>query len=116
MTIPDSAPRGLGWLDTRTTKALTTGLSIIAILLSGFLLFRLQAYIDCVAEAQSLAGERTRAIAAATDAERVADAALVAGPRPGGPDAAELRRQDVAARNLTDRVRAMNPPPSAARC
>jgi len=91
-------------------------IAIVALVLSGLLLLRLQRYVDCVAEQQNADARRTAAIASATDAERRADAALVRGPEPGGPSGAELRRLDVAARESTDRVRAANPPPPPQDC
>jgi hypothetical protein len=109
-------PRSLRWFDTDSAKAVTTLLAIVALIVSGWLFFRLQRYVDCVAEQQAADSRRTAAIARATDAERSADAALVAGQQPGGPSPAELRQLDIIARTNTDKVRAANPPPSLREC
>lgn len=108
----DNPPKWLRWANTSGARATTTVIAIVALLISVVLLARLQGYIDCVAESQRRDAQRTAAIAAATDAERVADSALIEGPLPGGPDAQQLRANSYAARQVTDRVRAQNPPPS----
>lgn len=110
MTLPDDPPRWLAWFGTPTMKAVTTFVALFSLLVSAVLYWQLQAFTQCVADQQRADASRTAVIAKATDAERRADAALVAGPQPGGPDAAALRRQDVAAREYTDAVRAANPP------
>lgn len=112
----DSPPRWLRWANTSGARATTTVIAIVALLLSGWLLLRLQSYVDCVAEQQHADAKRTTAIAEATDRERAADRALIAGPVPGGPDAATLRAEAIDARQATDRVRADNPPPPLNRC
>jgi hypothetical protein len=91
-------------------RAATTAISLFALLVSAVLYWQLQSFTQCLADQQRADAARTSIIAKATDAERRADAALVAGPQPGGPDGAALRRQDVAAREYTDAVRAANPP------
>lgn len=112
----DEPPRWLRWANTSGARATTTIVAFVALILSGLLGLRQQGYINCVADQQARDAERTRAIAAATDIERSADAALVAGPTPGGPTAQQLRAADVAARQFTDRVREQNPPPAQHRC
>jgi hypothetical protein len=112
----DNPPRWLSWANTSGARATTTIVAVVALILSGLLGVRQQSYINCVAEQQQADAERTRAIASATDAERAADAALVAGAQPGGPTLVELRAADVAARQVTDRVREQNPPPRLKRC
>jgi hypothetical protein len=112
----DNPPRGLRWANTAAARSITTFTAIIALLLSFVVLYRLQGYISCVADQQARTDARTRAISAATDAERVADTALVAGPRPGGPSADELRQASIAARNVTDLVRRQNPPTPISTC
>jgi len=112
----DNPPRYLRWANTSGARATTTIVAMIALFVSGFLFFRLQQYVDCIAEQQRADAKRTAAISVATDAERRADAALVAGPQPGGPSGPELRRQDVEARQHTDAVRAANPPPNLKPC
>lgn len=111
----DNPPRWLAWANTSGARASTTIVAFIALILSALLGLRQQSYITCVAEQQALDAERTRAIAAATDIERQADAALVAGPSPG-VTVEQLRAADVAARAFTDRVREQNPPPPMHRC
>jgi len=110
VTIPEDPPKWLAWAGTPTARAATTAIALLALIVSGVLGARLIAFTQCVAEQQAADAKRTAVIAAATDAERRADAALVAGPRPGGPDGATLRRLDVEARRHTDEVRAANPP------
>lgn len=112
----DTPPRWLRWANTSGARATTTIIAIFALTLSVMFGVRLQLYVNCVGDQQNADARRTAAIAAATDAERRADAALVAGPVPGGPSAAELRRLDVEARSYTDKVRAENPPPPERAC
>ena len=110
MTIPEDPPVWLKWAGTPTAKAATTLIALVSLLVSAVLYWQLQQFTQCVADQQRADAARTSVIAKATDAERRADAALVAGPQPGGPDGPALRRQDVAAREYTDAVRAANPP------
>jgi hypothetical protein len=91
-------------------RAVTTLVSMLALLVSAILFYQLQSFTQCLADQQRADAARTAVIAKATDAERRADAALVAGIQPGGPDGPTLRRQDVLARQYTDAVRAANPP------
>lgn len=112
----DHPPAWLRWANTAAARSITTITAIVALLLSIVVMSRLQAYVGCVADQQAMNDERTRALAAATDAERVADTALIAGPQPGGPDIAALRAASLAARNVTDQVRRQNPPPPVRRC
>lgn len=112
----DNPPHWLRWANTSAARSITTMVSFVALILSFVVLYRLQGYISCVADQQSLSDTRTRAISAATDVERAADSALIAGARPGGPTVEELRAASVAARNLTDTIRRQNPPPSVRRC
>lgn len=116
MTIPETPPRWLAWTDKATTRAATTLIAIIALLLSFGLLVRLQALVDCNTDANRADAKRTAAIAAATDGEREADLALIVGARPAGPSAEQLRAAAVAARQYTDRVRAANPPGAEGGC
>jgi len=110
VTIPEDPPRWLAWAGTPTMRALTTAVAMFALLVSAVLFYQLQSFTQCLADQQRADAARTAVISQATDAERRADAALVAGPQPGGPAGAELRRQDVAARQHTDEVRAAHPP------
>lgn len=106
----ENPPRWLRWANTSGARATTTVIAMIALLVSGYLFFRLNELVTCIAAQQRDDARRTTVIAEATDIERRADAALVAGPQPGGPDGHELRRLDVEARRNTDAVRAANPP------
>jgi hypothetical protein len=101
----ENPPRWLSWANTSGARA-TTIVAVVALILSGLLGVRQQSYINCVAEQQQADAERTRAIASATDA----------GAQPDGPTLVELRAADVAARQVTDRVREQNPPPRLKRC
>lgn len=112
----DNPPRWLRWANTSGARATTTVIAMLALFVSGYLFYRLNELVTCIADQQAADQRRTSIIAEATDAERRADAALVAGPMPGGPDGRELRRLDVEARRHTDTVRAANPPLPAAHC
>lgn len=114
--LPDDPPRWLAWAGTPTMRAVTTLVAVVALLGSVLPWIQLQEFAQCIAAQQQADARRTAIISAATDAERRADAALVAGPQPGGPSVAELRRLDVAARQHTDTVRAANPPPAVDPC
>lgn len=110
----DDPPAWLSWANTSGARASTTFVAVVALILSAILGLRQQSYITCVADQQAADAERTRAIAAATDIERAADAALVLGA--GGPDVVHLRAADVAARAFTDKVREQYPPSESRRC
>jgi hypothetical protein len=116
MTIPDEPPRWLSWTDTHTVRGITTFVALLALLGAVLLGVRQQVYIDCVASKQRQDATRTAAIARATDTERAADQRLLAGPVPGGPDAAQLRQASATARSYTDAVRAQNPPVAPGHC
>ena len=106
----ENPPRWLRWANTSSARATTTVIALVALLVSGYLFFRLNELVTCIAAQQRADAVRTAVIADATDAERRADAALVAGPQPGGPSGRELRRLDVEARQRTDAIRAAHPP------
>lgn len=110
----ENPPAGLRWANTTAARSVTTIMAVIALALSAFLLYRLDDYVDCIADQQSRSDERSRALAAATDVERAADTAALAGV--GKPDAERLRQAAVAARAVTDQVRRQNPPPPIRRC
>lgn len=112
----DDPPRWLRWVDTPGARSVTTLVAMIALVSSALLGFRQQAYIDCIAEEQAKSAERARILAAATDAERAADRDLIEGPTLTGRRLDELRSTAVAARQVTDRARAANPPPPLRRC
>jgi hypothetical protein len=112
----DTPPPWLGWANTSSARAITTIVAIFALVVAAFVGLRQQTYITCVADQQSMSDARTRILAAATDNERAADTALIAGEQPNGPKIVELRAQSVAARAVTDLVRKQNPPPPLRRC
>lgn len=116
MTIPDNPPRWLRWTTTATAKGLTTVVAMIALLVAVYAGVQQQIYVHCVGAKQAADAKRTAAISTATDAERAADRALLAGPHPGGPTVLQLRDASVAARAHTDAVRAANPPEPANAC
>lgn len=114
--LPARPPRGLRWTDAGLTRALTTLLAILGLLLAIYVGYRQQVYINCVADQQRADQQRTAAIARATDDERIADRRLLSGPVPGGPSAEQLKQGSIAARATTDAVRAENPPPPPGAC
>lgn len=116
MTIPDEPPRGLRWTATGTMRGVTTLVALIALAVAILVGVKQQLYINCVGRQQNRDAVRTEAISRATDAERAADRALIAGPTPGGPTIAQLRAIDTAAREHTDAVRAEYPPPPTGQC
>jgi hypothetical protein len=112
--MSDTPPRWLSWTNTGTMRGITTVISIIAILAAVVLGVRQQLYISCVGEQGRAAAVRTAAIAAATDRERVAQRLLIQNADP--TDAAALRAAVLDAYDVTDRVRAENPPPPPGGC
>lgn len=116
MTIPDNPPRVLRWTTTATARGFTTILAIVALLIGIYANVEQINYVRCVGRHQAADAKRTAAIALATDVERSADRALLAGPQPGGPTVPQLRAADVAARAHTDQVRAENPPAAPGGC
>jgi hypothetical protein len=111
----DHPPQWLRWANTSTARAVTTIMAMIALVLSVYFGFQQQAYSKCVAEQQEKDADRTRAISAATDAERRAERALLQGS-PTAAGLKELRDRVTAARAVTDRVRESNPPPDPTTC
>lgn len=114
--LGEHPPNWLRWANTTGARATTTLIAIITLVACAFLAVRQQSYVECIAEQQQAIQARTRAISAATDIERAADAALIEGPRPGGPSAEELRASAAAARRVTDLVRERNQPAPINRC
>jgi hypothetical protein len=114
MTFDETPPKALRWLDTDAARALTTALSIVALIGAILLGVRQQHYISCVADQQRIAAVRTLAIAKATDAERAAQRRLLV--EINASNGPELRAEVLAAYDETDRVRAANRPPAAKRC
>lgn len=116
MTIPENPPKGLRWTATATARGFTTLLAVIALLVGVWANVQQVSYVHCVGASQQADAKRTAAIADATDVERRADRALLAGPQPSSPTIIELRDADTAARAHTDAVRAANPPEPPGRC
>jgi len=117
VTVPGNGlPGWLQWVDTDIARGVTTLVAMVALVGCLLLGFQQQAYVKCIAEEQAKSAERSRILGAATDAERAADRALIEGPTITGRTVDELRAQAVAAREVTDRARAANPPPPARRC
>jgi len=107
------APPGFRWADQPIGRAIVTVLAILSLFLSMLVGYRYVGLIDCLRDRATADEIRTKAISDATDRERAADLALLAGPTPGGPSGPELRAADVEARKNTDRVRAAHPAPPA---
>lgn len=107
------APRGFRWADAPIGRAIMTTFAIMSLLLSLYVGYRYVGLIDCLRDRAVADGVRTKRIADATDLERRADLALLAGPKPGGPTGRELVAGSLLARQHTDRVRAANPAPTA---
>lgn len=112
--LSDRPPRWLRWFDSDAARAVTTMVAMVALVGCLIVGLRQQSYINCVAEEQAKSAERARALATATDAERAADRDLIAGVPGDTPE--QLRAAAVAAREVTDRVRAANPPPPLRQC
>lgn len=109
-------PPGLAWAGTDAARLVAILLAVVSIVVSLYVGYRYVGLVDCLRATAAADQRRTAAIAEATDAERAADLTLLAGTVPGGPNGAELRRVDIAAREHTDRVRAANPAPPAVPC
>lgn len=104
------APRGFRWIDTPAARAVLAVLIVVSLGLSIYASARYVGLVNCLQAHAAADAKRTKAIADATDVERRADSALLAGR--GDPVA--LRAASLAARAQTDRVRAANPAPSGA--
>lgn len=85
-------------------------LAIAALTLSIYVNSRYTGLIECLRVSAEADQRRTSAIAAATDAERIADLTLLRDRTD------EHRAAAIAARENTDRVRAENPAPATAPC
>lgn len=110
--MTETPPKGLGWAATSVARTLALSLAIVSLMISGYTGWRYLGLVDCLAE-QALTGQqRTSALASATDAERAADMRLLQ----GGGDVENLRRDAIAARLYTDKVRAAHPAPPVKRC
>lgn len=86
------------------------GMAVLSLLVAFYVAYRQYDLVNCLADRDAQVRTRTNAIAAATDAERIADLALL---RDDNPD---TRAAAIAARGATDKVRAQNPAPSVERC
>lgn len=105
-------PRGLEWTINAFGRVLALSLAIISLGASMYIGWRQVELVDCLKAQSDEAQRRTSAIASATDLERTADLALIK----GGPNLEELRRDAIAARAYTDRVRAAHPAPPVKPC
>lgn len=86
------------------------GLAVLSLVMVFYVGYRQYDLVNCLAERDGEVRLRTSAIAAATDAERIADLALL---RDG---TAEARQAAVSARENTDKVRAAYPAPDVKPC
>lgn len=112
--MPETPPRGLRWAATGSARAVATVLAIVSLLTALYVGFRQQEYVTCVAGQQMADAVRTQAIARATDNERRAQYLLLSNIRP--ENAAGLKAAVLDAYDVTDRVRAANPPVPPGEC
>jgi hypothetical protein len=85
-------------------------LAIAALLTSIYVGYRYVDLIGCLAEQGAASARRTASVAAATDAERVAELRMLQNP------SAETRAATITAYEVTAKIRAANPAPSAQSC
>lgn len=85
-------------------------MALVSLLVALYVSYRQYDLVNCLAERDAADRTRTSAIAAATDAERIADLRLL---RDGTPEA---RAAAISARDNTDKVRAAHPAPNTERC
>lgn len=85
-------------------------LAMLSLIMAMYVTYRQYDLTNCLAKRDAEARTRTSAIAVATDAERIADLHLL---RVGTPEA---RAEAIAARGITDRVRAEHPAPDIEPC
>lgn len=105
-------PRGLEWTLAPIGRILALTLATVSLLVSLYVGYRYTGLVDCLSDQALTAQQRTSALAAATDAEREADLALLR----GGLDDPTLQQRAVTAREMTDRVRAAHPAPPVKPC
>lgn len=110
--MSDTPPRGLEWTLAPFGRILALSLAIVSLIVSLYVGYRYTGLVDCLRDQTLSAQQRTSALAAATDAEREADLALLK----GGLDLIELQRASIAARQNTDKVRAAYPAPPVKPC
>ncbi len=107
-------PRGLRWTDAPSGRLIATALAVVSLVVSLYVGYRYVGLIDCLQSRDTADQTRTAAIAAATDAERIAQANLIA--TAGTPEAAGAREAVLRAYAHTDKVRAANPAPKVVPC
>jgi len=90
--------------------SIALGMAVISLLMAMFVTYQQYDLVSCLADRDAEVRIRTSAIAAATDAERIADLRLL---RDGTPEA---RQAAISARANTDRVRAAHPAPNVEPC
>lgn len=104
------APRGFRWADAPAGRAIVTALAVLSLVLSLYVGYRYVGLINCLQARDTQDQQRTRAIAIATDAERVAQLRAVGDPTDGN------REMWLSALRETDRVRAAHPAPDVVPC
>lgn len=107
-------PRGLAWTLSPFSRLVQIALAVTALVVSMYVGYRYVGLVDCLSHRDAADQTRTAAIAAATDAERAADLALLRGA--GTPDAPRLRDAATTAREHTDDVRRAHPAPRVEPC
>lgn len=113
MNAKTPPPRGLGWSESNAARLVAFGLAFVSIVLSLVVTGRQSSLTDCLRDRDLSDKQRTRAIAMATDAERVAQRRVVA----AGPDVIASARADwLRAIDHTDAVRRANPAPEVVPC
>jgi hypothetical protein len=104
------APRGFRWADSPGARLAVMVLAACCLLVSVLVGWRQNALTNCLRDRDTADQARTRAIAQATDAERVAERTLIM-------DRTEAARQAVLrAYAHTDEVRQANPAPAVVPC
>jgi len=105
------APPGLKWLGGPVGRVIAMSLAIVALGLSIYVGYRYNTLVDCLKGNDATDSTRTKAIAAATDAERVAETAWL---QVDDDDASTTRtaakQEMLRTRAEVDRVRKANPP------
>lgn len=118
MRPADPPPRGFGWTVAPFGRLLSFALAVVALFVSMYVGYRYIGLVDCLSDRDLADQRRTSAIAAATDAERRIDLALLRVSARAGTlaERERLRAQAVAARENTDRVRREYPAPVVKSC
>lgn len=110
MTVDTPPPRWLSWLDSSFIRGMTTVIAAFTLALSLYGGYRYTQLTECLNKQDISDQRRTAAIAGATDAERAADLRLLKAPSD------EARREALAAREYTDKIRAAHPAPAVEPC